>query len=153
MAIPLGKRGETAAQRDARWDKFVKKELWKQSLHKAQIRKRKNRKKHKSRKHRAQLPAHFAAEIQRLRSLPLSGIPLHRELMRTAYWRWLKEQILSRDGYECVRCKGTTSLQAHHQTYLHYLSEWKHLNDMTTLCRACHYETHITFNIGRQRID
>lgn len=57
--------------------------------------------------------------------------------LETDAWREVRNRILRRDDFRCVRCSSTKSLQVHHLTYQRLGCE--HDNDLVTLCRTCHH--------------
>jgi hypothetical protein len=59
----------------------------------------------------------------------------------TREWAALKRQIHRRDGYRCRLCnRDNVQLHVHHRTYSGYAQE--RLEDLITLCRACHQHFH-----------
>ncbi len=60
---------------------------------------------------------------------------------KTREWAALKRQVHRRDGYRCCLCgRGDVQLHVHHRTYATYAEE--RLEDLITLCRACHEHFH-----------
>lgn len=64
----------------------------------------------------------------------------YREFLKSDFWKKLSDQTKARDG-KCVRCDSAVNLQAHH---VRYPNEWfdTKLEDLETLCRACHRAEH-----------
>jgi 5-methylcytosine-specific restriction endonuclease McrA len=59
----------------------------------------------------------------------------------TREWAALKKQIHRRDDWRCRLCgRGDLQLHVHHRTYATYAEE--RLEDLITLCRACHQHFH-----------
>lgn len=61
-----------------------------------------------------------------------------------ATWRNIREQILERDGYQCVKCgRGDGKLNVHHLIpYLQFPGEPVLFNNLCTLCAKCHLWLH-----------
>lgn len=57
---------------------------------------------------------------------------------RTATWKKLRWQVLSRDEFKCTKCGETKALVAHHLTYERAGHEL--LEDLVTLCTECHHK-------------
>jgi len=66
----------------------------------------------------------------------------YSEFLKTAYWRNTRKMILLRDGNKCTKCGCKQALQIHHKTYKNHLNEQDNLDDLITLCVACHYNAH-----------
>ena len=64
------------------------------------------------------------------------------EFLKSDYWKEVRELILKRDDRKCIHCSGTKILQVHHKTYKNHGEEHLHLDDLITLCRACHKKIH-----------
>ena len=64
----------------------------------------------------------------------------YKEYLKTAWWKFKREQkIRSVDG-RCERCLKKNRLQVHH---LHYRSLWGEKNyDLEVLCAGCHILEH-----------
>jgi 5-methylcytosine-specific restriction endonuclease McrA len=59
------------------------------------------------------------------------------------FWQLrVRMPVLTRDGFQCVKCGGTDTLQVHHKTYRHLFFEDAHLGDLETLCKVCHDRQH-----------
>ena len=56
-------------------------------------------------------------------------------------WKQLSAEAKKRDGFKCVACGTTESLEAHHLFYRKNLYDTQ-LDDLVTLCRECHNCTH-----------
>lgn len=61
-----------------------------------------------------------------------------RPQLGTVAWRRLRLQALDRDGNQCTRCGNVAPLEAHHLDP----HAGDTLNNLTTLCRDCHLDTH-----------
>lgn len=66
----------------------------------------------------------------------------YNRFLKTDYWSDVRERILARDEYVCQMCGSEKSLVVHHKTYKHHKKEAEHLEDLVTLCNACHNEWH-----------
>jgi hypothetical protein len=63
------------------------------------------------------------------------------ERRQTKEWAILKKQVHRRDGYRCRLCgRDDVDLHVHHCTYENYAQE--RLEDLITLCSACHHDFH-----------
>ncbi len=65
----------------------------------------------------------------------------HRQYLKSATWKDIREQVLKRDHYTCQKCFKPGS-DVHHKTYKRWENE--KLNDLITLCRCCHDQWHST---------
>lgn len=67
----------------------------------------------------------------------------YKDYLRTQRWRNTRKKILQRDHYRCRKCKkNNCELHVHHLTYAHRGYEYRHLNDLVTLCEVCHGKEH-----------
>jgi hypothetical protein len=64
------------------------------------------------------------------------------EFLRSGYWADVRAKVLERDGHRCQGCGATKGLQVHHHTYAHHGDEARHLEDLVSVCRACHRRQH-----------
>jgi 5-methylcytosine-specific restriction endonuclease McrA len=65
----------------------------------------------------------------------------YAERRKTKEWAILKQQIHRRDEYRCRLCgRDDIELHVHHCTYDNYAQE--KLEDLITLCSACHHKAH-----------
>jgi len=69
--------------------------------------------------------------------------------INSAAWKEKRRQVLSRDKKKCVKCGSHRFLNVHHLSYLHLGNE--PLEDLQTLCNACHRSTHGLKPIGVMR--
>ena len=65
----------------------------------------------------------------------------YRDYLQTAHWQHLRQVVLSRDGFQCVRCPSKKHLQAHHRYYRQRFED-SEPDDLITLCRDCHKKEH-----------
>lgn len=87
----------------------------------------------------------------------LEDIPAHGTygaLLFRSEWKTKREQILKRDFYSCIICKGSNSLQVHHRQYHFIVREnkfklpWEYSDNLLiTLCESCHKRGHSKFKI------
>ncbi len=69
-------------------------------------------------------------------------------------WDTRRNQILKRDGYQCVVCKSSENLEVHHRQY-HYIIDagcyrnpWDYPDYLLiTLCKTCHADGHNHYKI------
>ena len=72
--------------------------------------------------------------------MPLSPRQIaHREYLKSATWKDLRQQVLDRDRSICRKC-GNPGYDAHHLTYKNWGNE--NLEDLITVCRPCHDSIH-----------
>lgn len=68
----------------------------------------------------------------------------YRKYLLSPQWRGLRQRTLERDGHTCQRCgengRPGNELDVHHLDYTRLYNE--DLNDLVTLCRNCHGDTH-----------
>lgn len=64
----------------------------------------------------------------------------YSEYLRTPEWQQVRHYALHRDGFSCVLCAATDSLQVHHRRYTRRSQE--HGSDVVTLCSVCHSRHH-----------
>jgi hypothetical protein len=95
---------------------------------------------HQQRKNHAEQQANldrqrYQALLEEYRARPYE----HRR--QTREWKVLKRQIHRRDRYRCRMCnRNNVQLHVHHRTYATYAEE--RLEDLITLCQACHEHFH-----------
>lgn len=69
-------------------------------------------------------------------------------------WKAKREEILQRDSYSCVICKGGIGLQVHHRQY-HFIVRqnqfklpWEYSESLLiTLCESCHKRGHSKYKV------
>lgn len=66
---------------------------------------------------------------------------------RKGKWQKFREEVISLDGYKCLRCRRTREqgavLHVHHKEYLPGRDYWDNPFDLCdTLCAGCHAKTH-----------
>lgn len=61
----------------------------------------------------------------------------------TRRWRLLRLRVFERDGWRCVKCGAAGRLECDHVKPLHEGGDAWDMDNLRTLCRACH--------IGRSR--
>lgn len=59
----------------------------------------------------------------------------------SGHWKELRQTVLARDGFRCVRCPAKKHLQAHHRIYRNRFED-SQPEDLITLCRHCHEIEH-----------
>lgn len=78
-------------------------------------------------------------------TLGASYCPIHARATwaggSTRSWRGLRAQAILRDGHRCTACGATAGLAVHHRVARH-LGGRDTLDNLTTLCAACHHGTH-----------
>lgn len=60
--------------------------------------------------------------------------------LRSAKWKSKRKARIFQDSGQCVFCGSRHKLEVHHKTYQRFGNE--QLNDLVTLCEACHKKTH-----------
>ena len=63
----------------------------------------------------------------------------HREYLKSATWKDIRNQVIERDKDICCHCRNK-GYDVHHKTYKNWGNE--KLDDLITLCRACHEQWH-----------
>lgn len=66
----------------------------------------------------------------------------YSQFLQSDYWLAVRKSALHRDQYTCQKCGSKNNLHVHHITYEHHGEEHLHLNDLTTVCEACHNQEH-----------
>jgi hypothetical protein len=68
----------------------------------------------------------------------------YSEKLQDPRWQKKRLQIMSRDGFRCVKCDSeTNTLTVHHFYYVTGRMPWEYPNgSMATMCRNCHFEGH-----------
>jgi len=66
----------------------------------------------------------------------------YQRYLQSPEWQDKRLQVLQRDKYRCVDCGARKRLEVHHTSYARIFKE--DLDDLITLCRACHEEEHTT---------
>jgi 5-methylcytosine-specific restriction endonuclease McrA len=67
----------------------------------------------------------------------------YKRLLGTNRWKNFANEVKRRDGYKCVKCGSTTTLQAHHKIYYQNRYPWDYSIDfLETLCSKCHLIAH-----------
>ena len=78
----------------------------------------------------------------------------YKRLLGTDRWRNFANEVKRRDGYKCVKCGGTQTLQAHHKIYYQNRLPWDYSIDfLETLCSKCHLEEHKTKSINQFEVN
>lgn len=63
------------------------------------------------------------------------------DYIHSEQWQSVRRRRLQLDGYQCQRCGTGTNLVVHHISYAH-LGQPGEVEDLVTLCKACHSEVH-----------
>ena len=61
--------------------------------------------------------------------------------LRFEEYNCLRDRVLKRDGWKCQDCSSSQDLQVHHLTKRSKLGD-DALNNLITLCAACHRQRH-----------
>lgn len=71
----------------------------------------------------------------------------YAEYLKSEHWMKLRRLVIDRDGRKCTRCPSRRMLQAHHTFYR---PRWEDslVDDLITLCRACHEKEHGIVPVG-----
>ena len=72
----------------------------------------------------------------------------YKHYLGSEYWKKLRRECFARDGFRCVKCGSAMNLNAHHLNY-DKLGDYDELENLITLCGACHTEVH-KFDIERK---
>lgn len=64
----------------------------------------------------------------------------YNQYLKSPEWKQKREQVLSRDNYQCINCGSKEDLNVHHLTYKHFKHEL--LIELITLCKRCHAIIH-----------
>lgn len=82
-----------------------------------------------------------------------ANIP-YNDLLKLPQWAAKREEILSRDGFCCVNCRSSESLQVHHRQYHvlervgEFVKPWAYPNRyLITLCESCHKAGHKIYTV------
>lgn len=62
------------------------------------------------------------------------------DYLRSDEWRKLRQQVIDRDGGECVICGNRDNLHVHHLNYKEGIDEDG--ANLVTLCQECHHKVH-----------
>jgi hypothetical protein len=94
-------------------------------------------------------PEYIVGEFRGVKQLQVPELTFIREFLRKeprlkldqGPYRILRLQVLDRDGWRCQQCGSMKNLEVHH---LNARSQLGHdcLENLITLCHACHSETH-----------
>jgi hypothetical protein len=63
----------------------------------------------------------------------------HREYLKSVTWQDIRQSVVDRDKNKCKQC-GNKGYDVHHKHYKNWGNE--KLEDLITLCRACHEQYH-----------
>ena len=68
----------------------------------------------------------------------------YSEKLKDPQWQKKRLEIMSRDGFRCIKCESeSNTLTVHHFYYISGRQPWEYPNaSMHTLCRQCHTEGH-----------
>lgn len=66
----------------------------------------------------------------------------HYAAMNRAKWKAARREAFERDAFRCVRCGNAGRLEAHHRIPLEEGGDPYALENLETLCRACHIRAH-----------
>ena len=73
----------------------------------------------------------------------------YRKYLGSKEWAEKRAQVIFRDRGNCTICRvKMRGLQVHHKTYVRFGNEL--LEDLTTLCPACHEAVHKSSTIPRE---
>ena len=66
----------------------------------------------------------------------------HHAALNPRRWAAARRACFDRDGWRCSRCGGAGALECHHVVELRDGGELYALENLSTLCRACHISEH-----------
>jgi|GEM_PF-5976003 len=79
----------------------------------------------------------FSDEIaQELAAMP------YQQFLQTKYWQLIRRAALNNALHRCEMCNFPKQLEVHHRTYKHRGYEFRHMEDLTVVCRPCHASHH-----------
>ena len=64
----------------------------------------------------------------------------YSDYLKSRSWKEKRREVLVRDCFKCVDCGAKSSLDVHHLHYRNIFNE--RLEDLITVCRACHDKRH-----------
>jgi len=76
-------------------------------------------------------------DIRHLKSL------IYKAFLQTLYWSIIREQALQSGGGKCSACPSTYDLDVHHKSYRFQGEEFRAMDCLAILCRACHTGGHL----------
>lgn len=74
---------------------------------------------------------------------PRKSYASYYDYLRSEEWQQKRLQVLVRDNFKCQLCGSGKNVQAHHISYENLYTEAE-LDDLVTLCKACHEKVHST---------
>lgn len=67
----------------------------------------------------------------------------YEEQLQTTQWQYVRNRVLERDRWRCVKCRSERNLQVHHKEYIAGKMAWEyHDSYLITLCDRCHKVAH-----------
>ena len=84
---------------------------------------------------------YWDAEKKRRSSAPPQ--PNYHDYLRSEEWQRKRRRRLEMDGYRCQMCGSGMNLQVHHISYDNVRTDAE-IDDLVTLCKACHEQVHST---------
>lgn len=67
----------------------------------------------------------------------------YSDRLKSADWLSKREEIKARDGFKCVLCGSTDSLEVHHTRYIKSRMPWEYPSEsLVTLCKQHHGAIH-----------
>ena len=69
--------------------------------------------------------------------------PNYHDYLRSEEWQRKRRRRLEMDGYRCQMCGSGMNLQVHHISYDNVRTDAE-VEDLVTLCKACHEQVHST---------
>ena len=88
----------------------------------------------------------------------LNGLKDHKVLPRSKiyslytmskHWKWVRAQIIRRDGFKCVLCSSRINLHVDHIHYPGFGNEKP--SDLQTLCELCHAKKTKNWDMAAKR--
>ena len=78
----------------------------------------------------------------------------YSEKLRDPRWQKVRLEVMNRDNFTCRSCRDTeTTLNVHHNFYEKGKNPWDyHMDDLTTLCEACHNRIEACLRVMRRNI-
>jgi len=78
-------------------------------------------------------------------------ISRQQKKQREKYLKKIRQKIMIRDNYQCVKCGSKLNLNMHHKTYKN--EPRSKMEDLVILCEECHYDLHMKLGFPQNQHD